>query len=556
MRFARTLAAPLLALAVLAALPAVLPAQAGTAGTGAGTDARVQEALKKLEGGDLPGAIQGLEALRNDPAAPPQGLALLGALYLEANRAEESLKVLQPMAEKPDADAAVLYNAGRAAQRFGQPGLARRYFESSLAKAPASPAARELGLIYSRQGQVVEGYRLLRPWVVANPRDGDARLTAAALALQLDRTAEAEEMLAGFEEANPAGRLLRAQAAIQRGDGKAALKLLEPIRAQHPANLELEVRRTEAEARLLNNEPKAAVDLLKGRAAASPSVALVLGRAQRQAGDLAGALATLKPLADQVPNDPKALGDPRTPAGIAAEYGRILLAQKNTAGAVAALEKATRLYPNGAEAWQSLADALTAAGRAPEARTAKDKAAQLRAAQARPAATPAPATAPGPQARPAVPANASPAAREAARLIVASEPEKALTAARNAITADPKDFYLRTLEVRALLMLDRLPEALKSSESAVQAFPGSADALYQRGVVRMASKDVKGAEQDLRQALALAPSHTAAMNDLAVLLGAQGRKAEARALLEKVLAINPTDPMAKDNLKRLEDGKS
>lgn len=72
----------------------------------------------------------------------------------------------------------------------------------------------------------------------------------------------------------------------------------------------------------------------------------------------------------------------------------------------------------------------------------------------------------------------------------------------------------------------------------------------------MASKDVKGAEQDLRKALEIAPSHIAALNDLAVLLGAQGKKAEARTLLEKVLAINPTDPMAKDNLKRLEDGKS
>lgn len=552
----------LLALTTLAALPAAAQAPAAP-GTGAGTDARVQEALKKLEGGDLAGAIQGLEVLRQDPAASPQGLALLGALYLEANRAEEALKVLQPLADKPDADPAVLYNAGRAAVRFGQPGLARRYFEGSVAKAPSSPAARELGLLYSRQGQVVEAYRLLRPWAVSHPRDGDARLTAAALALQLDRTGEAEEVLTGFEDANPAARLLRAQAAIQRGNGKAALQLLEPIRAQHPASLEPEIRRTEAEARLLTNEPKAAVALLQGKTGTSPSLALVLGRAQRLAGDLAGATATLKPLADQAPNDPKGLGDPRTPAGIVAEYGRVLLAQKNTAGALAALEKSTRLYPDGAEAWQSLADALTAAGRAAEAKTARDKAAQLKTAQARAAAVPAPTSAPAAAGgnaaappRPLTPPGASPESREAAQLITAGQPEKALAAARRAVSANPKEFFPRTLEVRALLMLDRLPEALKSAESAVQGFPGNADAFYQRGVVRMASKDVKGAEQDLRQALEIAPSHIAALNDLAVLLGAQGKKAEARTLLEKVLAINPTDPTAKDNLKRLEDGKS
>jgi tetratricopeptide (TPR) repeat protein len=541
----------LLALTTLAALPAAAQAPAAP-GTGAGTDARVQEALKKLEGGDLAGAIQGLEVLRTDPAASPQGLALLGALYLEANRAEEALKVLQPLADKPDADPAVLYNAGRAAVRFGQPGLARRYFEGSVAKAPSSPAVRELGLLYSRQGQVVEAYRLLRPWAVSHPRDGDVRLTAAALALQLDRTGEAEEMLTGFEDANPAARLLRAQAAIQRGNGKAALQLLEPIRAQHPASLEPEIRRTEAEARLLTNEPKAAVALLQGKTGASPSLVLLLGRAQRLAGDLAGAAATLKPLADQAPNDPKGLGDPRTPAGIVAEYGRVLLAQKNTAGGLAALEKSTRLYPDGAEAWQSLADALTAAGRAAEAKAARDKAAQLKTAAA-PASAGGNAAAPP---RPLTPPGASPESREAAQLITAGQPEKALAAARRAVSANPKEFFPRTLEVRALLMLDRLPEALKSAESAVQGFPGSADAFYQRGVVRMASKDVKGAEQDLRKALEIAPSHIAALNDLAVLLGAQGKKAEARTLLEKVLAINPTDPMAKDNLKRLEDGKS
>jgi tetratricopeptide (TPR) repeat protein len=541
----------LLALTTLAALPAAAQAPAAP-GTGAGTDARVQEALKKLEGGDLAGAIQGLEVLRTDPAASPQGLALLGALYLEANRAEEALKVLQPLADKPDADPAVLYNAGRAAVRFGQPGLARRYFEGSVAKAPSSPAVRELGLLYSRQGQVVEAYRLLRPWAVSHPRDGDVRLTAAALALQLDRTGEAEEMLTGFEDANPAARLLRAQAAIQRGNGKAALQLLEPIRAQHPASLEPEIRRTEAEARLLTNEPKAAVALLQGKTGASPSLVLLLGRAQRLAGDLAGAAATLKPLADQAPNDPKGLGDPRTPAGIVAEYGRVLLAQKNTAGALAALEKSTRLYPDGAEAWQSLADALTAAGRAAEAKAARDKAAQLKTAAA-PASAGGNAAAPP---RPLTPPGASPESREAAQLITAGQPEKALAAARRAVSANPKEFFPRTLEVRALLMLDRLQEALKSAESAVQGFPGSADAFYQRGVVRMASKDVKGAEQDLRKALEIAPSHIAALNDLAVLLGAQGKKAEARTLLEKVLAINPTDPMAKDNLKRLEDGKS
>ncbi|HEX2222925.1 MAG TPA: tetratricopeptide repeat protein [Thermoanaerobaculia bacterium] len=527
-----------------------------TAGTGAGVDARVQEALKKLETGDLQGAIQGLERMRQEASASPQGLALLGGLYLEAGRAEEALAVLRPLADAPDADPAALYNAGRAAARLGQAEAAVRYFERSVAKAPSSPSARELGLIRSRQGQVVEAYRLLRPWSLANPRDTEARLTAAALSLRLERTAEAEELLAGFPADDPALRLLRAQAAIQRGDGRAALQQLEPIRDQHPPGMELELQRTRAEAHLLAGEAKAAVDLLRGQAQASPSVALVLGRAQRQAGDLDGALATLEPLANQVPEEARSLGDPRTAARISAEYGRVLLARKNASGAVTSLERATRLYPDGLEAWESLAEALTAAGRAPEAKAAIDRALQLRTArQARARAVePAPPGTPTPPAPPAARPEESAEVKEAARLVIEGKPDKALIVARQGIGINPRDLALRALEIRALLMLERLPEALKSADAAIQAFPNNPDTLYQRGVVRMATRDFKGAEQDFRKAMEVAPNHTAAMNDLAVLLSAQGRKDEAEKLLQKALAVNPNDPQAAENLKRLREG--
>jgi Flp pilus assembly protein TadD len=68
----------------------------------------------------------------------------------------------------------------------------------------------------------------------------------------------------------------------------------------------------------------------------------------------------------------------------------------------------------------------------------------------------------------------------------------------------------------------------------------------------MALGDLEGAEQDLRRTLELAPDHTAAMNDLAVLLMSAGAHAEARRLLERVLELRPEDPLARRNLERLE----
>ncbi|MGB6849945.1 MAG: tetratricopeptide repeat protein, partial [Thermoanaerobaculia bacterium] len=60
-------------------------------------------------------------------------------------------------------------------------------------------------------------------------------------------------------------------------------------------------------------------------------------------------------------------------------------------------------------------------------------------------------------------------------------------------------------------------------------------------------------EQDLRRAIELSPQHTAALNDLAVLLMVRGEREEARTLLERVLVLRPDDPVAAQNLQSLEE---
>jgi Flp pilus assembly protein TadD len=81
--------------------------------------------------------------------------------------------------------------------------------------------------------------------------------------------------------------------------------------------------------------------------------------------------------------------------------------------------------------------------------------------------------------------------------------------------------------------------------------PDNADAQYVRGIVRMAVNNLEGAEADLRGALDLAPAHTAAMSDLAILLISRGDEVEARQLLERLLELRPGDPVATENLARL-----
>ena len=73
------------------------------------------------------------------------------------------------------------------------------------------------------------------------------------------------------------------------------------------------------------------------------------------------------------------------------------------------------------------------------------------------------------------------------------------------------------------------------------AHPQDADVHYQVGAFRMARRDLAGAEAELRRALELAPDHTAALSDLAVLLQAQGRAAEAEPLLAELVRLRPGD---------------
>jgi Flp pilus assembly protein TadD len=508
------------------------------------SDQRVQEAIALAKAGKSAEAVQKLEALPKELVTPPVQ-SLIGALYLQVNKPEEALKALQPLADTEGAEAAVLYNAGRAALLLGRVDEARTYLTRSVFKQPASPAARDLGFITARDGRVVEAYSMLRPWALRNPEDVEARVMAASLALQLERPDDAAQLIAGLPENEPALQLLRGKILVQKKDGPGAVKLLQPLLANHPEGMDLEVRRNLAEAELLAGHPSETIKLLQGRTDAHPTLALLLAKALRQSGASAAAALALKPLADALPADASGLGDPRPAAGIAMEYGGLLVDAGKAQEAVPFLEKATRYHPQNPEAWKGLARALDAAGRKEDARQALAQAEKAAKPPEKPAA-------PAPAAAAAAPAEAplSDALQNALRLAAQGQLEPALGAVRQEIGIS-KDPRARMLEVRLLLQLRRPDDAFKAVEAALQTDPDNPDYLYLRGAVEMAQQRWATAEQDLRKTLQLAPQHTAAMNDLAVLLMNLNKKTEARGLLEQVLKINPQDKTAAANLERL-----
>jgi tetratricopeptide (TPR) repeat protein len=525
------------------AKPQARPAQSAV-------DPLTQDAIKKVEAGDPAGAIRELEGQRTAKTASPQGLALLGTLYLQQGKSQEALAVLKPLADAQRADPAVLYNAARAALSLKQTDVAVGYLQRGAQAAPDSPAARDLGLLVMRQGRLVEAYSLLFPWAAAHPTDAEARLAAASLAVQLERAKEAEDFLSspGLSKDDPAVKLLRGRVLTQKGDGAGAVALLEPLAKGVPAGMDMEVRRALAEAYLVADRPADAVKQLEGRAGQHPGLALLLGRAQRKAGNKAAALATLKPFADNLPADVTKVGDPRPVLGIALEAGTLLTETGRAAEAVTILDKATKLYPQSPVAWEALAKALDAAGRKEDATKARARVGEvLNAAAGQGAGANTGTTAAGGP-------ELSPNMREAMTALSAGQTEKALIAVRRELVATPGNLPARALEMRLLLTLNRKEEALQVIQAATSQSPDNPELLYLRGAVQMAFFNWEAAEKDLRRTLQLAPQHTAAMNELAVVLMTRNERDEARALLEKVLQINPQDQVARASLETLKGG--
>ena len=539
MRHSRSLIAVLL-LVLFPVMPLAVRAQEPPADD---LQQKFVQARQKYEARDFQGVVALLEPFKAETTLPPPFFAVLGGAYIELGRFQEAQAMLDPVAALDAAGPPVLFNAARAAFALKQDAKGEAYLERAVAKGPQSIAARALGLRYGRQGRVLDAYKLLRPWVKAHPDDQEARLAAAFCAVELGRgPEEVESLLTGLPQDLPQAIVLRARFLRAQGDPSGAIKLLAPLEAAPPKEVDHDLRWTLAEARIQVGDAAGAVAVLDGHVNDDPELALLLAQAHQQSGSPEKVLATLAPFVAKLP---QAAGtEPATrarQASIALEYARALVALGRWAEAVPVLEKAVALDDTNAPIWQVYGQALAGSGRREDAQKALAKFQEVSKA------------APGKN-KPKQPGQdpTNDALSEAAKLSAAGQADKALEIIRRERDIASDDLRLRLMEVHLLLILKRFEEAGKAAEENLKLAPDNADALYQRGAVNLALNKRAEAERDFRQALAVMPEHLAALNDLAVLLIAQNRKPEAKELLQKVLSLRPDDAMAKANLQSLE----
>jgi Flp pilus assembly protein TadD len=498
----------------------------------------------KLQGGDLEGAVADLEKLVERPDAPATARGILGGLYVETGRMDQALAMLTPLAESPDANPAVLYNLGRAALATGALELAVTSFERAAQAAPLSPAGRELGLIRGLQGRYAEAYTLLYPWALQNPEDVDARLAAAAGALQLERASDAELLLSDLAQDDPRVRLLWGRLLLLRDDPWGAIGYLKPLVDEAPPGMEREVRRALSRAYVTVGESAEAVSLLEGEVGNDPTLALQLARAQFQSGDLDSALATVQPFAEEAlrNEEGRAQVDPKLIAALGFEYGRLLVGAGRPADAIPYLRLATDADPEDKVTWQTLGQSLAASGDRAEAEKALGRFTELSEREQNVSINQRERDLEDPTGR---------QLRQAMILLEQGQGEEALRLVRSEGELAPADPRPAILEARVLLLLGRATEAETPARRAVEMASENPDAHYVLGTVLMARRQLAEARSELETALQIAPEHTPAMNDLAVLLIEQGQGDEARALLERVLELRPDDPLAKENLERI-----
>ena len=537
---------------VVACLLALAPLSAAMARQDSIDDEALREALStfqaKVANNDVEGAIADLEAVRAGRQDAPEQLdAILGALYAEVGRHEDAFRLLSPLADRDDANPAVLYNAGRSAMELGDLRSADSYLTRAVRIAPTSPAARQLGLLRGSLGQTTDAYALLRQWVAQNPADREARIAAAAGAVQLRRPLEAEALLAELPQQDEGVRFLWGQTLLQKGDPYGAIGFLEGLLVDAPEVMQSDVRGTLAEAYNLIGESAKAVEVLQGRVEDDPKMSLNLAVAQYRSGQLATALETLRPFAERVLNEAEfrqELGR-RTSGNIALEYGRMLLNDGRAEDATLYLEAAVAARPDTRTAWQSLGQALAATGDREKAQQALERFQQLAAAQPDDTSSMAQQDLDDPTGK---------VLREAMERL-GTEPEAALSQLRAEAAIAPNDPRPRLYEARALLLVGRASESLEVAQELAASLSGvgplEADAHYLVGSAHIALNQTDEAEASLRRALRISPEHTGAMSDLAVVLMSKDDTSEAERLLRRVLQLRPNDPVATENLERL-----
>lgn len=107
-----------------------------------------------------------------------------------------------------------------------------------------------------------------------------------------------------------------------------------------------------------------------------------------------------------------------------------------------------------------------------------------------------------------------------------------------------------------LYRLREIPQARERFESVLRAEPDNVDALTGAGYTALAAGDVDRAAEAFAKAVDAGTRDVTALEGLAFARNRQGRRDEARALLQRAVALNPDNPETRQLLQKLQASPS
>lgn len=264
----------------------------------------------------------------------------------------------------------------------------------------------------------------------------------------------------------------------------------------------------EAAQALLASDPAAAAasaQAILAERPGDPRAALILASARRRQGDTAGAYAVLAPLARAFPGA----------ALTQYELGLVLIALGKAAEGIAALERATTLKPDLAEAWLALGEALFVAGESGRAERAFAHHAL---------------------------ALTDPALKPAAAAMFAGKLDQAETLLRDRLARAPEDAAALHLLADVAQRGGRESEAERLLARSLAIEPDAAGARFAYADLLFRRQDGEAALAQLEPLLAAAPESFPYRNLMAACLALLGRHDEAIALYRALLESHGRQP--------------
>jgi len=415
------------------------------------------------------------------------------------------------------------------------------YYRTALEAGGVSPALlNNVGNHYLLCGRPEDAGAYFERLVKLNPEHSNANLQLARLAVNRKQGETALAYLSHVDGAEPAIRLLRAEALHWAGKRDASLAALNAL-----------VKEAGSDARTLFTLGAAFAGLARyDRAEETFRAVLVqqpedfdalfqLGRAAARAQHYQSARSALEAAAKIRPAD----------AEVLLELGLVCAASKDSSRAVFFLAQARQKAPARADIVLALARAAEDAGYYGDSALAYDEYLQtqpsddiVRRDRARVLGYTGARTEEGLKEMAAYIArhpNDPVGYYNLAQFTWRTEPEKSLDQLAVALRIDPKFAPAHVSRAWLLHRLGRSDEAVKHLQAALAIAPDNLRALDQLGMAYLALDRIAVAEKVLRQAMAISPEDPDVLMHLGRALMAAGHEQEAERLLEKYREIRP-----------------